>query len=75
MSNIRTTNPPRGTGQSDTAAGRSTAGAEKEHAADVGEATSQVKDHYATTTIELREQADVQQRRVASGLHSVSDEL
>lgn len=98
MSNIHTTNPPRGTGQSGTAGGRSTVGDEKQHAADVGatsadavrkvtgtakdqarevvgEAKSQVKDLYATTTIELREQADAQQRRVASGLHSVSDEL
>ena len=34
-----------------------------------------MKNLYHTTTNELREQADVQQRRVASGLHTVSDEL
>ncbi|MFP3393799.1 hypothetical protein SB782_34035, partial [Brevibacillus sp. SIMBA_076] len=40
-----------------------------------GEAKSQAKDLFRQTQNELREQAAQQQERVASGLHSVGDEL
>ncbi|WIM18863.1 hypothetical protein [Microbacterium sp. zg-B185] len=39
------------------------------------EVTSQAKDLYAQTQRELKDQAQVQQQRVASGLRSVSEEL
>ena len=48
----------------------------KDEAASVArEATSQVKDLYAQTQSELREQAGQQQQRVAAGLRSIGDEL
>ncbi|HEV7948276.1 MAG TPA: hypothetical protein VGP24_00790, partial [Glaciihabitans sp.] len=39
------------------------------------EAKTQAKDLFNQTSSEIREQAGVQQKRVASGLHSLSDEL
>ncbi|MGO4301905.1 hypothetical protein [Leifsonia sp. RAF41] len=57
-------------------AGKAVAGTAKEQAKNVaGEATSQAKDLYHQTQRELRDQAAQQQERVASGLHSVGDEL
>lgn len=41
----------------------------------MGEARSQARQLYTQTQRELRDQADVQQQRVASGLRSVSSEL
>jgi F0F1-type ATP synthase membrane subunit b/b' len=52
------------------------AGTAKEEATKVAsELKSQAKDLYTQTSGELKEQAGVQQKRVATGLHSVSDEL
>jgi hypothetical protein len=62
----------------DTAAeqARNVAGTAKDEARSVAhEAKSQAKDLYAQTQSELREQAGVQQQRVASGLRSIGDEL
>jgi hypothetical protein len=57
-------------------AGKDVAGTAKEQAKNVaGEAKSQAKDLYRQTQRELRDQAAQQQERVASGLHSVGDEL
>ncbi|MGO4534954.1 hypothetical protein [Leifsonia sp. 2MCAF36] len=57
-------------------AGKDVAGTAKEQAMNVaGEAKSQAKDLYHQTQRELRDQAAQQQERVASGLHSVGDEL
>jgi len=57
-------------------AGKAVAGTAKEQAHNVAaEAKSQAKDLYHQTTRELRDQAAQQQERVASGLHSVGDEL
>lgn len=49
--------------------------AKAEAAATVGAAKAQVKDLYAQTQHELKEQARAQQRRIAAGLRSVGDEL
>lgn len=52
------------------------AGTAKDEAKNVAhEAKSQAKDLYAQTQSELKEQAGVQQKRVASGLRSIGDEL
>ncbi|MCS5732445.1 hypothetical protein [Herbiconiux daphne] len=52
------------------------AGTAKDEAKNVAhEAKSQAKDLYAQTTSELKEQAGVQQQRVASGLRSIGDEF
>lgn len=57
-------------------AGKDVAGTAKEQAKNVaGEAKSQAKELYHQTQRELRDQAAQQQERVASGLHSVGDEL
>ncbi|WP_285114734.1 hypothetical protein [Leifsonia sp. fls2-241-R2A-40a] len=57
-------------------AGKDVAGTAKEQAKNVaGEAKSQARDLYYQTREELRGQAAQQQERVASGLHSVGDEL
>jgi len=57
-------------------AGKDVAATAKEQAKNVaGEAKSQAKDLYEQTREELRSQAAQQQERVASGLHSVGDEL
>jgi len=57
-------------------AGKAVAGTAKEQAKNVAdEAKSQAKDLYHQTQRELRDQAAQQQERVASGLHSVGDEL
>src|SRR3954451_1722452 len=57
-------------------AGKAVAGTAKEQAKNVaGEAKSQAKELYHQTQRELRDQAAQQQERVASGLHSVGDEL
>ncbi|MFP3467245.1 hypothetical protein [Leifsonia sp. SIMBA_070] len=57
-------------------AGKDVAGTAAEQARNVaGEAKSQAKDLFRQTQNELREQAAQQQERVASGLHSVGDEL
>jgi ElaB/YqjD/DUF883 family membrane-anchored ribosome-binding protein len=51
-------------------------GTAKDEAASVlGEAKTQAKDLYAQTQRELKEQAGMQQQRIAGGLRSVSDEL
>lgn len=49
--------------------------AKDEAAAVAGEAKTQVKDLYSQTQGELKEQATVQQQRVADGLRAVGDEL
>ncbi|MFG6477310.1 hypothetical protein ACFXP7_13085 [Microbacterium sp. P06] len=49
--------------------------AKNEAAAVAGEAKTQVKDLYTQTQGELKEQAGVQQQRVAEGLRSVGEEL
>lgn len=49
--------------------------AKDEAASVVGEAKTQARDLYAQTQRELKEQAGVQQQRIAGGLRSVSDEL
>ncbi|MFM9919736.1 hypothetical protein VLI63_09310 [Lacisediminihabitans sp. H27-G8] len=49
--------------------------AKSEAAEVVNEAKTQVKDLYATTQRELKEQAGLQQERVASGLRSIGEEL
>ena len=52
------------------------AGTAKDEAAKVaGEAKAQASDLIKQTSSELKDQAGVQQKRVASGLHSLSDEL
>ncbi|NYD71339.1 hypothetical protein [Herbiconiux flava] len=52
------------------------AGTAKDEAKNVArEAKSQARDLYAQTQSELKEQAGVQQKRVASGLRSIGDEL
>jgi ElaB/YqjD/DUF883 family membrane-anchored ribosome-binding protein len=52
------------------------AGSVKDQASNVaGEAKSQAKNLMDQTRSELRDQAGVQQQRVTTGLHSVSDEL
>ena len=52
------------------------AGTAKDEASKVaGEAKAQAADLYKQTSSQLREQAGVQQKRVASGLKSLSDEL
>jgi len=56
-------------------AGRVVETAKNEAGSVAREAKSQVKDLYAQTQRELREQAAVQQQRVAEGLRSVGDEL
>ncbi|MCU1544267.1 MAG: hypothetical protein JWM50_2132 [Microbacteriaceae bacterium] len=57
-------------------AGAKVAGTAKEEGAKVlGEAKTQVKDLYEQTRGELSEQAASQQARVATGLHSISEEL
>ncbi|MGH1550039.1 hypothetical protein ACRAWB_13050 [Leifsonia poae] len=57
-------------------AGKDVAGTAKEQAKNVaGEAKSQARELYHQTQRELRDQAAHQQERVASGLHSVGDEL
>ena len=57
-------------------AGKDVAGTAKEQAKNVaGEAKSQARELYHQTQRELRDQAAQQQERVASGLHSVGDEL
>ena len=57
-------------------AGKDVAATAKEQAKNVaGEAKSQARDLYHQTQRELRDQAAQQQERVASGLHSVGDEL
>ncbi|PRY68036.1 hypothetical protein B0I08_105200 [Glaciihabitans tibetensis] len=57
-------------------AGENVLGTAKEQAASVaGEVTTQAKDLFKQTQTELREQAGTQQKRVAGGLRSLSDEL
>jgi hypothetical protein len=57
-------------------AGAKVAGTAKEEGAKVViEAKTQVKDLFEQTKGELADQAGTQQQRVASGLHSISDEL
>jgi hypothetical protein len=57
-------------------AGENVVGTAKSQAANVaGEAKTQAKDLLAQTQGELRDQAGAQQQRVASGLHSLSEEL
>ncbi|MET0990454.1 MAG: hypothetical protein ABWY54_07395 [Glaciihabitans sp.] len=57
-------------------AGKNVAGTAKEQASTVAsEAKTQAKDLIKQTQSELREQAGVQQERVATGLRSLSDEL
>ncbi|ANF32211.1 hypothetical protein A0130_11480 [Leifsonia xyli] len=57
-------------------AGKDVAATAKEQARNVAdEAKSQARDLYHQTQRELRDQAAQQQERVASGLHSVGDEL
>jgi len=57
-------------------AGENVLGTAQAHASTVaGEAKTQAKDLLSQTQGELREQAGVQQKRVATGLHSLSDEL
>ena len=57
-------------------AGENVLGTAQAHASSVaGEAKTQAKDLLAQTQGELRDQAGVQQKRVATGLHSLSDEL
>lgn len=56
-------------------AGHVVAAAKDEAVAVAGEAKTQVKDLYAQTQGELKEQATVQQQRVAAGLRAVGDEL
>jgi hypothetical protein len=57
-------------------AGQNVAGTAKEQASAVAsEAATQAKDLIKQTQSELREQAGVQQQRVATGLRSLSDEL
>jgi gas vesicle protein len=57
-------------------AGAKVAGTAKEEGAKVvTEAKTQVKDLFEQTKGELADQAGTQQQRVASGLHSISDEL
>jgi hypothetical protein len=58
------------------AAGGTVLGTAKEQAASVaGEVTTQAKDLFKQTQTELVEQAGTQQKRVASGLKSLSEEL
>lgn len=62
----------------DSAAGhaKDVVGAAKDEAsAVIGEAKMQAKDLYAQTQRELRDQANTQQQRLATGLRSVGDEL
>jgi len=57
-------------------AGSKVVGSAKEETGKVaGEAKSQAKDLFDQTRSELADQAGTQQKRVASGLHSLSDEL
>jgi hypothetical protein len=57
-------------------AGQRVVGTTKDEAAKVvGEAKNQVKDLYGQATSELKDQAASQQKRVASGLRSMGDEL
>jgi hypothetical protein len=57
-------------------AGAKVAGTAKEEGAKVlSEAKTQVKDLYEQTMSQVSDQATTQQQRVATGLHSISDEL
>lgn len=76
MSNIHTTNPPGGTGQSETAAGRSTTGTAQQQAANVGKSTTDAaKKVTGTTKDQAREVAGEAKSQVKDLYHTTTSEL